>query len=94
MDVRALALAAPDGRVLRVTGAPKFDFSVWPCTAGELENGWNSHFCARGDGRTLNLDFGQMGVAGETTWGDAGVPWAEHRLPVGGPALAYSFVLE
>lgn len=35
-----------------------------------------------------------MGVAGETTWGDAGVPWAEHRLPVGGPARAYSFVLE
>lgn len=66
----------------------------WSCTVDELEDGWNTHFRTRGDGRTLNLDFGQMGVAGETTWGDAGVPWAEHRLPVGGPALAYSCVLE
>ena len=33
-------------------------------------------------------------LAAVAAWGDAGVPWAEHRLPVGGPALGYSFVLE
>ena len=74
-------------------GAPKFDFSLWPCTVNELEKRWNPHYCLPGESRTLNLDFGQMGVAGEMTWGDAGVPWPEHRLPTEG-TLTYSFVLE
>lgn len=94
MDVRELELTAADGRTIRVVGAPKFDFSLWPCTVNELEKGWNPHDCPPGESRTLNLDFGQMGVAGEMTWGDAGVPWPEHRLSVGKDiVLRYAFGL-
>ena len=94
MDVYELALQSEEGGLIRVTGVPKFEFSLWPCTQSELEAGWNPYFFKPGNARTLNIDFGQMGVAGEMTWGDGGVPWAEYRLPAGNEAnLRYSFIL-
>ena len=94
MDVRELELAAKDGDAIRVKGCPKFDFSLQPCTLEELENNWNPHYFKPDEARTLDLDFGQSGVAGEASWGNAGMPWPAYRLPVGeGTVLKYAFEL-
>ena len=93
MDVRELELAAADGETIRVKGCPKFDFSLQPCTLEELEQRWNPHYCAPAAARTLDIDFGQAGVAGESSWGESGAPWPEHRLPGKGQTLRYSFEL-
>ncbi len=94
MDVRELELAAMNGEKILVKGCPKFDFSVQPCTLDELDNKWNPHYCQPDATRTLDIDFGQSGVAGEASWGNAGMPWPAHRLPVGeGASLKYAFEL-
>ena len=94
MDVRDLELATPDGETIRVKGRPRFDFSLQPCTMEELADGWNPHYCKPDDARTLDIDFGQSGLAGEMTWGEGGVPWAQYRLPTGeGQVLRYAFEL-
>ncbi|MBQ6136590.1 MAG: DUF4981 domain-containing protein [Kiritimatiellae bacterium] len=92
MDVRELELVAADGDAIRVKGCPKFDFSLQPCTARELEDGWNPHYFKPDAARTLDIDFGQSGVAGEASWGEGGKPWEKHRLPVG-KVLKYAFEL-
>ena len=94
MDTRKLEIAAANGEAIRVNGCPKFDFSLQPCTMEELADGWNPHYFKPGATRTLDLDFGQSGLAGEMTWGDSGVPWEQHRLPTGkGKVLKYAFEL-
>ncbi len=93
MDVRELELAAADDETIRVKGCPKFDFSLQPCTLEELEQRWNPHYCAPAAARTLDIDFGQAGVAGESSWGESGAPWPEHRLAGKGQTLRYSFEL-
>jgi len=94
MDVRELELVAADGTKITVKGCPRFDFSLHPCTCGELESGWNPHYCKPDAARTLNIDFGQMGVAGESSWGDTARPWPKYRLTQAeGQVLSYSFEL-
>ncbi len=94
MDTRELEIAAANGDAIRVKGCPKFDFSLQPCTMEELADGWNPHYFKPGATRTLDIDFGQSGLAGEMTWGDGGVPWEQHRLPTGkGKVLKYAFEL-
>ena len=94
MDTRELEIAAANGEAIRVKGCPKFDFSLQPCTMEELADGWNPHYFKPGATRTLDIDFGQSGLAGEMTWGEGGVPWAQHRLPTGkGQVLKYAFEL-
>ena len=105
-DARYVFVITPSGFVADYsTGAPafyqslkdspkSFDFSLQPCTAEELEGGWNPHYFKPGATRTLDIDFGQSGLAGEMTWGEGGVPWAQHRLPTGkGQVLKYAFEL-
>jgi beta-galactosidase len=79
------------GKGIRVWGDPKINFSVLPYTAGELEtrkHPWELNRCGN---RVLRLDYGQMGLAGEDSWGAR--PWPEYQLPPG-RVYSYSFVLE
>ncbi|TWT41422.1 glycoside hydrolase family 2 TIM barrel-domain containing protein [Botrimarina hoheduenensis] len=68
-EVRWLNLVDSQGDGLRVTGNPRFDFSVWPYTADDLQQAKHPHEIVRGKTLTLNLDYRQMGVAGDNSWG-------------------------
>jgi len=79
------------GRGIRVTGDPTINFSVLPYTLAELsarKHPWELNPCGNW---VVSLDYGQMGLAGEDSWGAR--PWPEVQLP---PERAYSygFVLE
>jgi beta-galactosidase len=79
------------GKGIRVWGEPKINFSVLPYTAEELEtrgHPWELNRCGN---LVLRLDYGQMGLAGEDSWGAR--PWPEYQLPAG-RAYSYGFVLE
>ncbi|MDD4174973.1 MAG: beta-galactosidase small subunit, partial [Kiritimatiellae bacterium] len=79
------------GKGIRVWGDPKLNFSVLPYTAEELESRkhpWELNRCGN---RVLRLDFGQMGLAGEDSWGAR--PWPDYQLPAG-RVYEYGFVLE
>jgi len=79
------------GKGIRVWGDPKLNFSILPYTAEELETRKHPWELSRCGNRVLRLDYGQMGLAGEDSWGAR--PWPEHQLP-SGRVYQYGFVLE
>ncbi len=80
-----------DGKGIRVKGDSQINFNVSPYTLGELEtrkHPWDLEPCG---GWVVYLDYGQMGLAGENSWG--AMPWPEYQLPTD-REYAYGFVLE
>ena len=72
-DVRWAAITDEGGAGLLVTGLPQFDFSAIPYTAEDLTNEkrGDKHPAdvAKREATVLSLDYGQMGVGGDDSWG-------------------------
>ena len=76
-EVRWVTLTDAQGFGLKVSGQPLINFSAWPFRASELEHEkWpvnlghkHSAEIAYSDDITLNIDYGQMGVGGDDSWG-------------------------
>jgi beta-galactosidase len=68
-----VALTNFDGAGLLAVGMPTFEFSALPYTAEDLtqEKRGDKHpvDIAKRDFVSLNLDYGQMGVGGDDSWG-------------------------
>ncbi|TWT33964.1 Beta-galactosidase [Posidoniimonas corsicana] len=79
-DARWLAMADESGRGLLIAG-PRFDFSVWPYTQRALQRARHPHELQRGEVLTLNLDYRQMGVGGDDSWG--AWPHEQYRMKAG-----------
>lgn len=58
-----------------------FDASAWPYGIEALESARHSHELRNADGITVNIDYGQMGVGGDTGWGNK--PHEIYRLLAG-----------
>jgi beta-galactosidase len=72
-DCRWMELTDGQGWGLRAIGQPRFDFSALPYTAEDLtqDKRGDKHPAdiERNDFTTLSLDYGQMGVGGDDSWG-------------------------
>ena len=91
-DVRWAAFLNEEGMGLLITGVPSFDFSLWPWEMESLEetrHGKKRHpfELERSGSLTLNIDYRQMGVGGDTSWGAR--THREYRLE--GKSYSYSF---
>jgi len=86
-DVRWLTLTNKDGVGLLAVGMPVLSASAWPCTMQDLETARHIHELPQRDTVTVNLDYKQMGVGGDDSWGARTHP--EYTLP----AKAYSYRL-
>jgi beta-galactosidase len=84
-DVRWLTLADKDGAGLLAVGMPLLSISAWPYSMDDLEQAKHIHEPARKDFITVNLDYRQMGVGGDDSWGARTHP--EYMLP----AKPYSY---
>jgi len=84
-DVRWLALTDNEGAGLLAVGMPLLSISAWPFSMGDLENANHIHELPRRDFITVNLDYKQMGVGGDNSWGAR--PHPEYTLP----AKQYSY---
>jgi beta-galactosidase len=76
---------------IRVTGDPKFCFSLLPYTIEELstkKHPWELSPCGN---LVLRIDYGQMGLAGENSWG--ALPWPEYQL-IADHTYRFAFTLE
>ncbi|HEX8474500.1 MAG TPA: glycoside hydrolase family 2 TIM barrel-domain containing protein [Pyrinomonadaceae bacterium] len=89
-DVRWVAFTDGKGAGLKATGSPLLYFSAWPFPMEELERRKHPFEIVRADDITVNLDYRQMGVGGDDSWG--AWPHPEYRLPA--RAYQYRFVLE
>ncbi|MBV9929314.1 MAG: DUF4981 domain-containing protein [Acidobacteria bacterium] len=78
-DVRWVTFTNAAGAGLRVVGMPTFYFSAWPFAMSELERAKHSAEIQMSKEITVNLDYLQMGVGGDDSWGAQ--PHAEYRLP-------------
>ena len=76
-DVRWVTLTDDRGFGLKVSGQPLINFSAWPFRASELEHEkWPVNLGHKHSGEidysndiTLNIDYAQMGVGGDDSWG-------------------------
>jgi beta-galactosidase len=80
-DVRWMALTDREGIGLVAVGMPTIDVSAWPFTMQDLEKAKHIHEPPQGDTVTVNLDYKQMGVGGDDSWGARTHP--EYTLPAG-----------
>jgi beta-galactosidase len=78
-DVRWMALTDSDGVGLVAVGMPTIDISAWPFTMRDLEEAKHIHELPQRDTITVNLDYKQMGVGGDDSWGARTHP--EYTLP-------------
>ena len=84
-DVRWLALTNKQGAGLLAVGMPLLSASAWPFTMDDLEKAAHINELPRRDTITVNLDYKQMGVGGDDSWGARTHP--EYTLP----AKAYNY---
>jgi len=78
-DVRWLTLTDNNGSGLLAVGMPLLSVSAWPFSMADLEQARHVNELPRRDFVTLNLDYRQMGVGGDDSWG--ALPHDEYRLP-------------
>jgi beta-galactosidase len=97
-DVRWVTFTDKRGVGLKASGEPQIDFSAWPFRMSELEQydkpvrsgHGHPNEIVMSDDITVNLDYRQMGVGGDDSWGALQHP--EFRLPV--KRYEYRFKLE
>jgi len=68
-DARWMALTDRDGVGLIAVGMPTIDVSAWPYTMADLEKARHIHELPQRDTITVNIDYKQMGVGGDDSWG-------------------------
>ncbi len=94
-DTRWMTLRhGASGIGLLVIGLPRFEFSAYPFALEDLDGGpkktqRHSIDVRPRDFVTVNVDWAQMGVGGDNSWG--ALPHREYRIPP--VELSYAFVL-
>jgi beta-galactosidase len=97
-DIRWVSFTDDQGFGLKATGMPQLSFSAWPFRMSELEHEKTPLNIGRkhsaeilpSDDITVNLDYRQMGVGGDDSWGAP--THKEFSLPATG--YSYKFLLE
>ena len=95
-DVRWVALTNDKGTGLLAVGLPLLSISALPFIDEDFDPGLekqqrHTYHVKKRDLITLKLDYKQMGVGGDTSWGDRARAHPEYRLTVRG--YSYSFIL-
>jgi len=88
-DVRWASFTDQDGAGLMAKGLPLIHFSAWPYKMSELERAKHPNEIKRSMDITVNIDYKQMGVGGDDSWG--AWPHKEFMLPAG--SYNYKFML-
>ena len=78
-DVRWVALTDGEGRGLLAVGQPLLSASAWAFRPEQLERNDHAYQVEKSSDITLNLDYKQMGVGGDNSWG--ATPHPQYRLP-------------
>ncbi len=80
-DVRWMALTNKEGVGLIAIGMPLLNASAWPFTMDDLEKATHVNELPQRETITVNLDYQQMGVGGDDSWGAR--PHPEYTLSSG-----------
>ncbi|HEV2763473.1 MAG TPA: beta-galactosidase domain 4-containing protein, partial [Pyrinomonadaceae bacterium] len=89
-DVRWVTFTNRAGFGLRARGLPLLYFSAWRFRPEELETRKHSFEIVPSDDITVNLDYRQMGVGGDNSWG----AWPHREYRLAAKPYSYKFRLE
>lgn len=89
-DVRWMTLTDETGKGLKFTGMPLLSVSAWPYSMEDLETAKHPFELPQRDYITVNIDYKQMGVGGDNSWGAK--THKEYTLPA--KDYEYRFVIE
>ncbi len=78
-DVRWMTVTDINGLGLLIEADDLLMTGVWPYTIADLEAAGHIYELPRQDNLTVNIDYGQMGVGGDNSWG--AWPHPQYRLP-------------
>ncbi|WP_163325413.1 glycoside hydrolase family 2 TIM barrel-domain containing protein [Draconibacterium mangrovi] len=68
-DVRWVSFSDKENKALIIKAKELIQFSAWPYTMETLETATHPVALTRNGSITLNVDYGQMGVGGDDSWG-------------------------
>ncbi len=91
-DVRWMTLTDRTGHGLKITGLPLLYVSAWPWSMEDLEKAKHPHELPDRDFLTVNIDYKQMGVGGDDSWGAQ--THTQYTLPAKDKEYGYSFLIE
>ena len=91
-DVRWMQITNDKGVGLKICGLPHFLFSAWPYTIEKVTRAKHQYQLKRADSITLNIDYQQLGLGGDTTWGGAAKPHDAFCFKFG-ETYKYSFII-
>ncbi len=89
-DVRWITLTDAGGSGIKVTALPLLYVSAWPWSMEDIEKARHPVELPERDFITVNIDYKQMGVGGDDSWGAQAHP--EYTLPA--KQYEYSFLIE
>ncbi|MHA1857747.1 MAG: glycoside hydrolase family 2 TIM barrel-domain containing protein [Promethearchaeota archaeon] len=78
-DIRWIAFTNKDKEGILFSGLPLISVSAWPYTLEDLEQAKHTYELPYRDNITVNIDYKQMGVAGDNSWGAK--PKPQYQLP-------------
>ncbi len=80
-DVRWVAFADEEGHGFMASGSPLMNFSAWPYTQQQLAEATHTwQLPEEPEFFTVNLDYKQMGVGGDTSWSPRARPLEPYQL--------------
>jgi beta-galactosidase len=91
-DVRWLKVDCDKNGTLQVKGNPLINFSLSPYAASEVAARKHAYELVPADYTILNIDYGQLGVGGNTTWGGKAIPLEKYQFKPK-KIYKYSFVI-
>ena len=89
-DVRWMTLTDDEGFGIKFTAMPLLSVSAWPYSMKDLAGAWHPYEIPERDFITVNIDYKQMGVGGDDSWGARTHP--EYTLPA--KKYQYDFSIE
>ncbi len=89
-DVRWAKFTDGCGNGFKVEGIGPLNVSAWPCSMNDLIKAKHPYEIPERDFNTLNIDYKQMGVGGDNSWGYKTHP--EYTMPAGN--YKYQFVIK
>jgi beta-galactosidase len=89
-DVRWMTLTDDAGYGIKVSGMPLLSVSAWPYSMEDLAKAWHPYEIPKRDFITVNIDYKQMGVGGDDSWGARTHP--EYTLPA--QEYSYRFMIQ
>jgi len=90
-DTKHLLLTNKDGLGLLAIGIPALNVSAWPYSLENIDQALHTNELIDDGNITVNIDYKQKGVGGDTAWDERSRPHPQYRIPSGN--YTYKFKL-